>query len=173
MQSNKGVSIIMLIITVVMMAIIVSFAVFYSQNITPEAKLARAYSSIKTVKDACDNAEGFIDLNPDEYDDYFFFGESIHNSLSMNGVSNVAAEFGLSAEDFSERTFLIEPIEDADDSKEAERILENLELKGVVDTYIVDLDNKKYYLVGGIENIEGIKLYEYNEILRGYSMLVD
>ena len=75
MQSNKGVSIIMLIITVIMMAIIVSFAVFYSQNITPEAKLAKAYSSIKSVKDACDNAEGFINLDQNEYDDYFFFGK--------------------------------------------------------------------------------------------------
>ena len=37
----------------------------------------------------------------------------------------------------------------------------------------ITLDNKKYYLVGGIENIEGIKLYEYSEILKGYSMLVD
>ena len=173
MQSNKGVSIIMLIITVIMMAIIVSFAVFYSQNITPEAKLASAYSSIKTVKDACDNAEGFIDLNPDEYDDYFFFGKSIHNSLSVNEVANAAAEFGLGAEDFSARTFVIEPTEGASEPKEAQRILENLELKGVTNTYIVDLDNKKYYLVGGIENIEGIKLYEYSEILKGYSMLVD
>ena len=173
MQSNKGVSMIMLIITVIMMAIIVSFAVFYSQNITPEAKLASAYSSMKTVKDACDNAEGFISLNPNEYDDYFFFGKSIHNALSTDQVTNIATEFGIDAGDLSERTYMIEPIDRADDSKEAKRKLENLELKGIEDTYIVDLDNKKYYLVGGIENIEGIKLYEYSEILKGYSMLVD
>ena len=160
----------MLIIAVVMMAIIVSFAVFFSQDTTPEAKLASAYSSLKVIKDACDNAETLIELNPAEYDDYYFFGYNIqHNITDAAELNEYATKCGLaSSVNFSDRTFIIKPAE----TDEEERILKNLELKGVSSTYVVDLDNEKYYIVGGAEKVDGEKLYEYKAIIRAYEMLV-
>lgn len=169
LNNKKGVSIIMLIIAVVMMAIIVSFAVFFSQDTTPEAKLASAYSSLKVVKDACDNAETLIEINPAEYDDYYFFGYSIkHNITDTAELEEYAENCGVTSSDFSERTFIIKPAE----TDEEERILKNLELKGVSSTYVVDLDNEKYYIVGGAERVDGGELYEYKDIVRAYEMLV-
>lgn len=170
LNDKKGVSILMLIIAVVMMAMIVSFAVYYSEDTTPEAKLASAYSSLKVIKDACDNAETLIELNPKEYDDYYFFGYSIkHNITSETELDEYAQNCGLeSSLDFSDRTFMIKPAE----TDEEERILKNLELKGVSSIYVVDLDNKKYYIVGGTKRIDGGELYEYKDIVKAYEMLV-
>lgn len=170
LNAQKGVSVIMLIIAVVMMAIIVSFAVFYSQDTTPEAKLASAYSSLKAVKDACDNAETLMELNPAEYDDYYFFGYNVqHNISDTLELNEYAVECGLASYlDFSERTFMIKPAS----NEEEERILKNLELKGVANTYVVDLDNDKYYIVGGTKRADDRVLYEYKDIVRAYEMLV-
>ena len=70
-NNQNGVSLIMLAIAIMMMLIIVSFAVFNSQNTTPEAKVAASLSSLASVKDACENALGLIELNPKDYDDFY------------------------------------------------------------------------------------------------------
>ena len=53
------------------------------------------------------------------------------------------------------------------------RILENLELKGITSTYVVDLENNNYYIVGGAERVDGSTVYEYKEIVTAYDILVD
>lgn len=170
MKNNKGVSIIMLVITIAMMAIIVSFSVFSSKNITPEARLAAAYANIKTVKDACDNAMTMIEINPVEYDEYYFFGDNIQTLMTATNLESIIADCGLtSTADISERTYVIN-YTDSDNNK---RILERLELKGVENTYIVDLENEKYYILHGAERSDGNKVYEYKDILRAYQMLTD
>lgn len=177
-QNEKGVSVIMLIIAIAMMAIIVSFAVFYSKDTTPEAKLASAYSSLKTIKEACDNAQMLIELNPAEYDEYYFFGNNLQYKITNSSeLSNLITKCGLtSIDDLSERTYIIKP----EDGEEEKRVLENLELKGVTNTYIVDLENKKYYLVGGAKRVDSLgnssgdeSVYEYKDVIEAYEMLID
>lgn len=165
--NNKGISLIMLVITVLMMAIIVSFAVFSSRNITPESKLAAAYASLKAVKDACDNAVTLIEINPNEYDEYYFFGKSIHELMSENEVQTLRTKFD--CESFSERTYLIQN-SDVDYDK---RILERLELKNISSSYVVDLENENYYIVNGVERGNEPTIYEYKKILKEYNILIE
>ncbi len=175
-KNQKGVSLIMLVIAIVMMLIIVSFAVFNSQNTTPEAKVASSLSSLASIKDACENALGLIELNPEEYDDYYFFGNNIHNKINSAGgllsdseKQEYAKECGLGETyTFNDETYVIKPAE----TDEEKRILKNLEIKNISETYIVDLQNKEYYVVGGVEHADGAKAYEYKDILRSYEMLV-
>lgn len=174
-KSNSGISLIMLVITIVMMAIIVSFAVFSTQNTSDEAKFVSAYSSLKAVKDAVEDAEGLIEINPSLYDDYYFFGNEIKYSIKDESEKEqLAKDCGLeSIDQFGERTFLIGKGE----TEEEKRILENLELKGISNKYVVDLDNDKYYLVNGIshkksdDSEETETLYEYRDMLMVYELL--
>lgn len=170
LKNNKGVSLIMLVIAVIMMIIIVSFAVFSSKNTTPEAKLAAAYTSLKAVKDASTNALMLIEINPDEYDEYDFFGHNIQFNNSDLELNNIKQDCGIATtgEEFSNRTYKIAPAT----NDEEKRILEKLDLKGITATYIVDLENNKYYILGGVERVDGGTLYEYREIETSYQMLV-
>ena len=175
LNNQKGVTIIMLIIAIVMMLIIVSFAVFNAPKTTTEAKLAEAYTSLKGVKNACESALNLIEINPSEYDEYYFFGHTAQYNIDNNIINDInlneaATKFGLaSANDFSSRTYIIKPAE----TEEEKRVLENLELKNMSSTYIVDLENEKYYLLDGIERSDGNTLYEYKEILMSYEMLTN
>lgn len=175
LNNKKGITIIMLIITVIMMIIIVSFAVFNAPKSTEEAKIAKAYTSLKTIKEACENALYYIEINPTEYDEYYFFGSNLQNKINTGmltgiDINDLATKFGLASEaDFSSRTYVIKPAE----TDEEQRILKNLELKGVEETYIVDLENDKYYILNGVNRGEEDDVYEYKDILLSYEMLTD
>lgn len=172
--NKKGISLIMLVITVIMMAIIVSFAVFSSRNVTPESKLAAAYSSLKAIKDACDNAVNLIEINPDEYNEYYFFGQNIKSLIDEENLTDLLKNCGLGKEtnpilEISDRTYLIKNSESESDLRKLER----LELKGVSSTYIVDLENEKYYLLNGVKRLDGESVYEYKDLLKAYNLLID
>lgn len=173
LTNNKGISFIMLVITVLMMAIIVSFAVFSSRNITPESKLAAAYASLKAVKEACDNAQNLIEINPNEYDEYYFFGQNVHELVGESELQTLLGKFGF--EDFSnpnevisKRTYLIKNTTSDNDK----RILERLELSNVSSTYLVDLENEKYYILNGVERVDDLMIYEYKDIVKEYNILI-
>lgn len=175
-KNNKGISLIMLIVAILMMLIIVTLAVFYSRNTTPEAKFASDYYSLTSVKNACEDAKMLIEINPNKYDEYYFFGNNIYNKKSGDVLltdadrSNIAKECGLDETyEFNDETYVIYPAI----SEEDERILENLELKGITKTYIVDLQNTEYYVLGGIKHSSGDKVYEYKDVVSSYEMLVE
>ena len=46
-KNNKGVTMMLLVITIILMIILTYLAIFYSQNTAPEARIARAYNNIK------------------------------------------------------------------------------------------------------------------------------
>lgn len=173
LNNQKGVTIIMLIIAIVMMIIIVSFAVFNAQNSTEEAKFARAYSSLKAIKEACENATYLIEINPEEYDEQYFFGNNLKYNIDNNilqgiTMSKIVTECGLTSEtELSESTYLIKNAE----TDEEKRVLRNLELKGLEDVYVVDLENEKYYLLGGVSREDDTTYYEFRDIMLSYEML--
>ncbi|MBO5143818.1 MAG: hypothetical protein J6C46_12665 [Clostridia bacterium] len=175
LKEQKGVSIIMLIVAIAMMAIVVSFAVFNSKDTTLEAKLASAYSSVKAVKDACDNAEMLIELNPNEYDEFYFFGHNLEYKLTEAERDDYATRCNLSGStDFSERTYIIKPADSEDEEalKEEKNILENLEIKGISYTYVVDLEKEKYYILDGVLGLGGNRVHEYTDIIKEYELIV-
>ena len=108
LENNKGISMVMLVITVIMMAIVLSFALFSSRNVAPEAKVATAYSSLKTVKDACENAINLTQINPKDYTEYYFFGYNVQTNNDEAFVEDIVTKCGLTSVDkISERTYLI------------------------------------------------------------------
>ncbi len=185
-KSNKGISLIMLVITIAMILIIVSIAVFSSKSNTPEAKLASAFVSLQAVREACKNAENLIEINPDEYNYEYFFGhnlfERIEGANKEQTITNLISEKGIGItreefDHFSNKTYVIKSkddqivLENQDYHQEDLVVLERLDLNGVSETYIVDLENGLYYLVGGTGRPDSTKVYEYRDIENTYELL--
>jgi len=157
----------MLVITVIIMLILVAFAVFYSRNTAVEATIATAYTSLKEVKNACARALFEIELDPSTYDEYYFFGRSIQ--LDGSDVADLTERCGGSSEvSFSNRTYKISDSTD-DENK---RRLERLEITQIHNTYIVDLENNKFYLLDGVKRANDTKVYEYRDIELLYTDLL-
>ena len=177
MLNNKGVTIVMLVITIIVLLLLTAFAVFYSTNIAPEARIAAAYNSLKEIRRVCNEAVSSVDLRPDKYEEYDFFGKNIFQDGS--NVEDYATRCGLSSSaDFGKagetdnnkrRVYKITPENDP----EVKRRIQALELSAVSRSYIIDLDNSKYYLVDGIKRKTGELLYEYKDIQGMYEMLTD
>ena len=167
LKNNKGISIIMLIVTIILMLIITSMAVFYSNYIAPEARLAAAYSSLVTIKDACTAALNEVSVDT-SVDEFYFFGNTVKKSMSAAELDDVAKRCGLASKDeFGERTYKISN----DSDTENQRRLENLEIRGITQAFIADLDNEKYYLINGVKKADGSIVYEYADVMASYKML--
>ncbi|MBO5179418.1 MAG: hypothetical protein J6B87_03635 [Clostridia bacterium] len=154
-MSQKGISLIQLVIVIILLLIIASFALFSSNEVTVEARLARDYESLKMVKESTEHAVNLMEINPEEYEEIEIFTKKFNSSDY--------ARIGLtSAADLSERSYEI----NVDNQ-------EKLDLENITEerTYIVDLENKKYYILDGIEREEGSKVYEYVDVLRLYNLL--
>lgn len=154
-MSQKGISLIQLVIVIILLLILASFALLSSDEVTLEARIGRDYTSLKNVKTAVENVFPLMESNPEEYKEEELFTKKFN--------SNEYARVGLSsADDLSERTYEINM-----DNQE------NLNLDNITKerTYIVDLENKKYYILDGIEREEGSKVYEYVDVLKLYNLL--
>lgn len=159
-MNNKGVSMVQLIITIIIVIILATLAITSSNNITPEANIARSFASIKGVKEACENAENLIEIDPDTYKETNIFGKKLGDD-----AESYYTKIGLSSvSELSDRTYLI--------SKDRQNA-KNLELDNLLNEYIVDLGNEKYYLVGGVVRGNDKFAYEYADILKMYNMLTD
>ncbi len=169
-KNNRGVSIVMLVITIVLMIMLTSIAIYYSNNIAPEANLASSYASLLAIKDACDRAMYEVEADPLNFDEYYFFGDSITKKYSSYEVAQLAAKCGLySTDQFSNRTYEISDSKDVDNR----RILKNLEISSISKHYVVDLENEKYYLVDGVRKSDGFKVFELKDMFSAYQMLVE
>lgn len=173
LKNNHGVTIVMLVITVIILLMLTAFAVFYSNNIAPEARVAAAYSSLKEIKDRCEGAVADVEERPEQYDEFYFFGKTITREvadgiITQSELDDYAIKCGLSdASEFGERTYRITPGED----QSVKARIKALELSSISGSYIVDLDNDKYYIVGGVKRKTGDFFYEYKDIQRMYEML--
>ena len=173
-KNQKGVSMIMLVIAVLMMIIIASIAVYNAPKSRDEANFVKDYASLKAVKEACENALYLIEINPAEYSEYYFFGNNmqfnVENDVIDMEMSEIAQKCGLTSQnDFSSRTYIIS----GGITDEEKRTLKRLELKDIEDMYVVDLENAKYYILNGIERENDETLYEYQDILLSYKMLTE
>jgi Tfp pilus assembly protein PilE len=170
-KTNKGVTMIMLVITIVIMLILTSFAVYYSTNIAPEARIAAAFSSLKEVKTACQRAMNEIELDSENLDEYYFFGKNIYKEgencqflLSKCGIDSIEGTY----EEYCQRIYHIS----GSSNPEMKRRVEKLEITGLGSyEFLVDLERDKYYLLGGTGRNWYDEVYEYSDIERLYSML--
>lgn len=167
LKNNNGISIVMLVITIILMILLTAMAIFYSQNITSEAHLASALTSLQDIKNVCEQAIIDIESNPDLYDEFFFFGYNIKTEKASE-LDDYAHRCGLiDGTFFSDRTYLITD----DGTVDSRRRLNALEISSIDDTFVVDLDNKKYYLVDGIKRADNSIVYELSEIRRLYDVI--
>ncbi len=166
--NNKGVTMMLLVLTIILMIMIAFLAVYYSQNIAPEARVATAYSSLKTIRDTC---KGVFLIYDSSRDEYYYFGKNIREEHSAE-INDYAKRCGLSdSNEFGERTYVLDPFSIKEEDK---RRLKNLELSNLNSIFVVDLDNDKYYLVDGVTRIDydlASKVYEYQDIQRMYDMI--
>lgn len=152
---QKGFSLIQLVITIIIILIIASFVILSSDEVTVEARIARDYESLKTVKEAAEHAVNLMEINPAEYKETEIFlkkfDSSQYNRIGLTSETNLSG-----------RTYEI----NMDNQQKLN--LENITKER---TYIVDLENKKYYILDGIERDEDNKVYEYVDVLRLYNLL--
>ncbi len=155
MRNDKGISLLQVLISIIIIIMISSFAILYSSHTSTEAKLARLYSEMSAVKDAYKNALMLNELNPDEYSLETLFPDKVTNEW----ISDNYARIGFSSKP-SEAIgwYLITP-ENA----------ENIELEKVQGTYVIDNTNDLIYLLDGFSR-EGQEetVYEYEDILKLY-----
>ena len=150
LRNERGVTLVQVIVTMVIVIIIASFAIWYSKNTSTEAKLTRLYNEITTVKEACNDAIVINELNPMEY--------PISKLFTKKWTSEPLSEFGIDAGADTDDLYVITP--DNSDS---------LELEKIKNTYIYDIKNDKLYIQGGFSRIgQDIVEYEYTDIMRLY-----
>ena len=151
---QKGVSLIQLVIVIIIMLILASFALLSSDEVTTEARIARDYESLKKVKEAVEHSVNLMEINPKEYVEAELFVTKFNSSdYSRIGL--------LSSLELSNRVYEINMANQ-----------EKLDLENITEerTYVVDLDNKKYYILDGISREDGEKVYEYLDVLRLYNL---
>lgn len=155
-MNQKGITLIQLVITIVVMIILASMAIFQGGNVTTEAMIAREYESLREVKKAVEQTVLLMEMNPEDYKEEEIFGGSISKDAYYKRVGLT------SSDELSDRTYSI--------SKSNEK---NFELDKIPDekVYIVDLENKKYYILDGVQKEDGEIIYEYKDILKIYNML--
>ena len=150
LRNERGVTLVQVIVTMVIVIIIASFAIWYSKNTSTEAKLTRLYNEITTVKEACNDARVINELNPTEY--------PISKLFTKKWTSEPLSEFGVDAGADTDDLYVITP-DNAD----------GLELEKIKNTYIYDMKNDKLYIQGGFSRIDQDTVeYEYTDIVRLY-----
>ena len=169
-NKNKGVTIIMLVITIIVLILLALFAVYYSTDIAPEARIASAYNSLKEIRTACTEAKSRIEIYPEQYDEYDFFGKSIRDTLSESEQNELAQKCGLtSKDDFSDSTYVIS----GEDDDEIKRRIQNLELSNINREFVCDIGNNNFYVYGGVKRKTGETFYEYKDIAAMYDILTE
>lgn len=158
-MNQKGVTLIQLVITIIIIVILTSFAVFQGSNVTTEATIAKEYESIKEIKKAVEQTLQMIEINPDAYKEREIFGVALSNSDKQKYYARIGLA---SANELSNRTYVITM--ENQEKFELEKISEE-------QIYIVDLDNEKYYILDGVQRDGRDIVYEYTDILKMYNML--
>lgn len=150
LRNNRGITLIQVIVTMIIVIIIASFAIWYSKNTSTEAKLTRLYNEISTVREACNDAIVINELNPTEY--------PLSKLFTKKWTSEPLSEFGIGSEVDTDNLYVITP-DNAD----------GLELEKIKNTYIYDMKNDKLYIQGGFSRIDqDVVEYEYTDIERLY-----
>ena len=152
-NSERGVSLMQLIVAIIIMIIITSFSLWYASNTSTEAKLTRVYSEIKSVKEAYQNAVVLNEIagNDDE--------KKYH--LTPTTLTELTNEYGEDDIPFLHNDmdlYIVTP-ENAKD----------LEIERLSMDYVIDGKTGSVYLIGGFSrNPREDPVYEADHIMKLY-----
>ena len=100
-MNQKGITLIQLVITIVVMIILASMAIFQGGDAVTEAMIAREYESLREVKKAVEQTVLLMEMNPEDYKEEEIFGGTISKNAYYKRVGLV------SADELSDRTYSI------------------------------------------------------------------
>lgn len=156
MKRNEGITILQLAITVVIMLIIMSAAIFNGSDAAREAKAAKIYDEIVGIEGALREAEllGQIVVNGNNLE---LFDECTVPLANMaHERYNELISYNLTG-----NCYLLE-FSTNEDLKNA------FHLENVVNNYILELNNLKVYLIEGMDDKHGNKLHSVDDFLNIY-----
>lgn len=162
MRNNEGVTILQIVITVIVMIILLSLAIFYSSGTTKEATVAALYNEIKEVTSVIQEAS-ILNHIQKSGDEIIFFEETSAPKVEKSSYQTQLALAGS-----GEFYYL--------DFTSSRELKNTLELENIKNDYILEFDGLKLYLVEGIELLdettgkEEIK-YSAEEIEKYYNNL--
>lgn len=163
MKNNQGVTTMQIVITVIVMLILLSIAIFYSRGTTKEATLAVLYNEIRDVTSAVQEASALNQIKVSG-EKIIFFGETSAPKVEKSAYSSQLANAGE-----GEFYFL--------DFTTSKDLKHTLELENVKNDYILNYNTLKLYLKDGINvtdeaGNEELK-YSAEEIIYYYKNVFD
>lgn len=151
-KNNKGITMIQMVITIVMMVLIAGFSIYNARDTIIETKVAKIYNEVEEVKNAVTGLKIFEDENIEN-----ILGAPLQN---LNDYSELAAYY----KDDQEYYLL-------NFKTNGNTLCDLLEIRNIENNYIVNLkdaDNVEVFLVGGAM-IENEMCYTDYEILKKYN----
>lgn len=151
-KNNKGITMIQMVITIVMMVLIAGFSIYNARDTIIETKVAKIYNEVEEVKNAVTGLKIFEDENIEN-----ILGAPLQN---LNDYSGLAAYY----KDDQEYYLL-------NFKTNGNTLCDLLEIRNIENNYIVnlkDVDNVEVFLVGGAM-IENEMCYTDYEILKKYN----
>lgn len=151
-KNNKGITMIQMVITIVMMVLIAGFSIYNARDTIIETKVAKIYNEVEEVKNAVTGLKIFEDENIEN-----ILGAPLQN---LNDYPELAAYY----KDDQEYYLL-------NFKTNGNTLCDLLEIRNIENNYIVNLkdaDNVEVFLVGGAM-IENEMCYTDYEILKKYN----
>lgn len=157
-MKNEGVTILQLVITIVIMIILATIAVYYGQGIPKEARLASIYNEIREVENAIKEGR-MINKIKVSGEELSFYGE-----MTAPKVNNATYQSIIGSGKTGDFYYL-----DFTSSRKLENVLD---MENVKNDYLLDFQNTNIYLIKGIDIVSGdgtatVK-YDSNEIENYY-----
>lgn len=150
---NEGITILQIVITIMIMIILASVAIFYVRGIPKEANLVNILNETKEIESAL--KEAYL-LNKAKV-----VGDSLelYGEVTLPKVDNTEYK-DIIGEDVSGNYYYL-------DFTSSKSLRNTLELEKVKNDYLLDWDNMNIYIVDGVDIISGdisIILYDSNDI---------
>ena len=150
LKQNKGITMIQMVVTVVMLALIAAFSIYNATTTVVEAKVAKAYNEIITLKNG---VKSFVILNESLES---FPGREIPNLDEYPHLQTVSK--------VNQKYYYLDFKNDAGSINDA------LEVRNIENDYIVnlrELENIEIFLAETID-VNGEKVFTDNQIIEKY-----
>lgn len=163
MKNNQGITTMQIVITVIVMLILLSIAIFYGQGTSKEATISALYNEIREVSSAIQEASALNQIKVSG-EEIIFFGETSAQKVEKTAYAEQLVNAG-------EGEFYYLDFTTSKDLKHT------LELENVKNDYILNFNTLKLYLKDGISltdesGNEELK-YSAEEIIRYYKNVFD
>lgn len=164
MKSQRGVTVISVMVVIIIIIILAAASVFSSKDLLKETKFSKVYNEIYTVRNAMQELKTLNETYPDKYDmNKMLMGEKIED------ISQYNPKVGWNLKDGNEYYYLGFGDSTVSDSLKR-RMEEQLGVRDIEFSYIVgadDIEDIEVYLVDGVE-VDGYYFYTYEDILNQY-----